>query len=79
MGTEYNCCKVSLASSACLLLRFLWSLTFAYCTVLYLGTNKPSPGEHIELSEGKLSVSTAGAKHTSFLHEVPNHRYCIVT
>eukprot|EP00073_Rattus_norvegicus_P035287 XP_008760162.1 PREDICTED: cordon-bleu protein-like 1 isoform X6 [Rattus norvegicus] len=74
MGTEYNCCKVSLASSACLLLRFLWSLTFAYCTVLYLGTNKPSPGEHIELSEGKLSVSTAGAKHTSFLHEVPNHR-----
>lgn len=47
--------------------------------VLYGPASKSLPGEHIGLSELKLLVSTAGAKHTSFLHEVPNHRYCIVT
>lgn len=76
MGTEY-CCKVSLASSACLLLCSCSLLLLL--PVLYGPASKSLSGEHIGLAELKLLVSSAGAKHTSFLHEVPNHRYCIGT
>lgn len=72
MGTGH-CCKVSLAFSACLLLRFFRSPTLL--PVLDGTASKPLPGEHTGLPELRRVVSTAGANHTSFLQEVPNRRY----